>query len=129
MTDEELIMRAKQLVRDINHYDHEYFTENRSLISDEAYDDLWFELKKLLANKTVSQALKKTDMPLGEQTSHLDKVKHLMPVLSLDKIKWDSPEFQKQLTNFDKKYGTDHKYSVQSKLDGLTIVIYKYHVT
>lgn len=127
MTNEELIARAKQLIHEINHYDHEYFTENRSLISDEEYDNLWFELKKLLANKTVSQALKKTDMPLGEQTSHLAKVKHLMPVLSLDKIKWDSPEFQKQLMNFDKKYGTDHKYSVQSKLDGLTIVIYKYH--
>lgn len=121
------IDQAKDLIKQINHYDHEYFTNNRSLISDEEYDKLWFQLKSLLADASVRAALKKTDMPLGEQTSHLAKIKHLMPVLSLDKIKWDSPTFQHQLENFDQKYGTDHKYSVQSKLDGLTIVIYKYH--
>lgn len=124
---QEQIDQAKDLIKQINHYDHEYFTNNRSLISDEQYDNLWFQLKDLLAIDDVKKALKKTDMPLGEQTSHLAKIKHLMPVLSLDKIKWDSPKFQKQLANFDQKYGTDHKYSVQSKLDGLTIVIYKYH--
>lgn len=121
------IDQAKDLIKQINHYDHEYFTNNRSLISDEEYDKLWFQLKDLLADASVKAALKKTDMPLGEQTSHLAKIKHLMPVLSLDKIKWDSPKFQHQLENFDQKYGTNHKYSVQSKLDGLTIVIYKYH--
>lgn len=124
---QEQIDQAKDLIKQINHYDHEYFTNNRSLISDEQYDNLWFQLKDLLAIDDVKKALKKTDMPLGEQTSHLAKIKHLMPVLSLDKIKWDSPKFQKQLANFDQKYGTDHEYSVQSKLDGLTIVIYKYH--
>lgn len=121
------IDQAKDLIKQINHYDHEYFTNNRSLISDEEYDKLWFQLKGLLADASVKAALKKTDMPLGEQTSHLAKIKHLMPVLSLDKIKWDSPKFQHQLENFDQKFGTNHKYSVQSKLDGLTIVIYKYH--
>lgn len=121
------IDQAKDLIKQINHYDHEYFTNNRSLISDEEYDKLWFQLKGLLADASVKAALKKTDMPLGEQTSHLAKIKHLMPVLSLDKIKWDSPKFQHQLENFDQKYGTNHQYSVQSKLDGLTIVIYKYH--
>lgn len=121
------IDQAKDLIKQINHYDHEYFTNNRSLISDEEYDKLWFQLKGLLADAAVKAALKKTDMPLGEQTSHLAKIKHLMPVLSLDKIKWDSPKFQHQLENFDQKYGTNHQYSVQSKLDGLTIVIYKYH--
>lgn len=121
------IDQAKDLIKQINHYDHEYFTNNRSLISDEEYDKLWFQLKVLLADASVKAALKKTDMPLGEQTSHLAKIKHLMPVLSLDKIKWDSPKFQHQLENFDQKYGTNHQYSVQSKLDGLTIVIYKYH--
>ena len=115
---QEQIDQAKDLIKQINHYDHEYFTNNLSLISDEQNDNLWFQLKDLLAIDDVKKALKKTDMPLGEQTSHLAKIKHLMPVLSLDKIKWDSPKFQKQLANFDQKYGTDHKYSVQSKLDG-----------
>lgn len=70
------IDQAKDLIKQINHYDHEYFTNNRSLISDEEYDKLWFQLKSLLADASVKAALKKTDMPLGEQTSHLAKIKH-----------------------------------------------------
>ena len=42
------IARAKQLVEEIKHHDYLYFTENKPAISDEAYDELWFELRELL---------------------------------------------------------------------------------
>ena len=51
------IDQAKDLIKQINHYDHEYFTNNRSLISDEEYDKLWFQLKGLLADASVKAAL------------------------------------------------------------------------
>lgn len=122
------IDRAEQLIKEINYHDTLYFTENRSEISDEAYDSLWFELKELLANPEVKNASRKLDMPLGAQNSFLDKVKHLVPVKSLDKIKSkDKVAFKKDIQKFIKKYCSNKsaRYVLESKLDGLTIVIYK----
>ena len=80
------IKRAEELAELINYHDRLYFTENRQEISDSAYDELWFELKELLNDPEVKNASKKMRMPLGEQISFLDKVTHLVPILSLDKI-------------------------------------------
>lgn len=118
------VTRAKELVKLINEYDKAYFTLNKSLISDEAYDSLWFKLNDLLSEHDIQRALGKSSMPLGTQTSHLDKVQHLTKVMSLDKLKVDSDAFPKQLTKFIDKYDTLSGWSLQSKLDGLTIVIY-----
>ena len=64
-------------------------------------------------------------MPLGQQTSFLDKVTHLIPILSLDKIKSKDPSFEKNIKKFVDKYSTDSGYAIESKLDGLTVVMYK----
>lgn len=120
--------RAKELLTKINKYDYEYFSNNTSLISDEEYDDIWFELRDLLQDKEVAKALKKHSMPLASEHSHLQKVSHLVPVLSLDKVKIDQ-NYDKNMKRFIKKYldnDTSTWLSIQSKLDGLTIVIYKY---
>lgn len=120
-----MIKRAKQLIELINKYDEAYFSQNTSLITDEEYDELWFELKDLLSHQEVQKELKKVDMPLGVQKSHLDKVKHLVSVLSLDKLKMGDTNFQKHLNKFSDKYDTGQGYIVESKLDGLTIVMYR----
>lgn len=120
------IVRAKQLVEEIKHHDYLYFTENKPAISDEAYDELWFELRELLAIEEVSKALKRVDMPLGEQKSYLAKVPHAVPVLSLDKIKSSDASYEKNLQKFMKKYpSASGEYIIEPKFDGLTIVIYR----
>lgn len=119
------IERAEELIKLINYHDHLYFTENRQEISDSAYDELWFELKDLLSLDEVKNASKKMQMPLGQQTSFLDKVTHLIPILSLDKIKSKDPSFDKNIKKFVDKYSTNSGYVIESKLDGLTVVMYK----
>lgn len=119
------INRAEELVELINYHDKLYFTENRQEISDSAYDELWFELKELLNDPEVKNASKKMRMPLGEQVSFLDKVTHLVPILSLDKIKSSDDAFGKNIKKFVDKYSTNSGYLIESKLDGLTVVMYK----
>lgn len=119
------INRAEELVELINYHDKLYFTENRQEISDSAYDELWFELKELLNDPDVKNASKKMKMPLGEQRSFLDKVTHLVPILSLDKIKSKDSLFEKNIKKFVDKYSTHSGYLIESKLDGLTVVMYK----
>lgn len=122
---ENKIKRAKDLIDQINYHDRLYFTENRQEISDEAYDELWFELKDLMNDEEVKNSSKKMKMPLGSQTSFLDKVTHLVPILSLDKIKSKDQSFNKNIKKFVDKYSTRSGYLIQSKLDGLTVVMYK----
>lgn len=119
------IKRAESLIEEINYHDRLYFTENRQEISDSAYDELWFELKDLLSDEDVRKASNKMKMPLGEQTSFLDKVSHSVPILSLDKIKSSDNSFEKNIRKFEKNYNTGHGYLIESKLDGLTVVMYK----
>lgn len=119
------IERAETLINEINYHDRLYFTENRQEISDAAYDELWFELKELLSDEDVRKASNKLKMPLGEQTSFLDKVSHALPILSLDKIKSSDDNFEKNIRKFEKNYDTGQGYLIESKLDGLTVVMYK----
>lgn len=125
MTIDKKVARAEELVTQINYHDRLYFTENRQEISDSAYDELWFELKSLLEDEEVRKHSRKLKMPLGAQTSFLDKVSHLVPVLSLDKVKSADTSFKKNIDKFDKAYNTGEGYLIESKLDGLTVVMYK----
>lgn len=120
------IDRANELIHLLNRYDEKYFSESISEISDEEYDNLWFELYDLLKDKEVQKASKKKVMPLAAENSHLAKVQHLVPVLSLDKLKMNDKKFEHHLNRFVDKYSTGDEWSIQSKLDGLTIVIYRY---
>lgn len=125
MTIDKKVARAEELVTQINYHDRLYFTENRQEISDSAYDELWFELKSLLEDEEVRKHSRKLKMPLGTQTSFLDKVSHLVPVLSLDKVKSADSSFKKNVDKFAKAYNTGSGYLIESKLDGLTVVMYK----
>ena len=106
MNIEKKVARAQELVDLINYHDKLYFTENRQEISDAAYDELWFELKSLLEYEEVRKHSRKLKMPLGAQTSFLDKVSHLVPVLSLDKVKSADSSFKKNIDKFDRSYNT-----------------------
>ena len=82
-------------------------------------------MKSLLEDEEVRKHSRKLKMPLGAQTSFLDKVSHLVPVLSLDKVKSADSSFKKNIDKFDKNYNTGSGYLIESKLDGLTVVMYK----
>jgi DNA ligase (NAD+) len=118
------IERAKELIEIIQKADKAYFTDNKSILTDEQYDEYWYELNDLLKQSDVQKALKKTSMPLGEQNSYLDKVDHLVFVGSLDKFKLDDKSFQKKMNKWLQTYDTGKGWVVESKLDGLTLVQY-----
>lgn len=120
------IDRANELITKLNEYDEYYFSKSVSLVTDEEYDEFWFELAELLKDKDIQKSTKKKVMPLAVENSHLAKVQHLVPVLSLDKLKMHDKKFKHHLTRFMDKYSTGNQWSIQSKLDGLTIVIYRY---
>ena len=82
-------------------------------------------MKSLLEDGEVRKHSRKLKMPLGAQTSFLDKVSHLVPVLSLDKVKSADSSFKKNIDKFAKAYNTGSGYLIESKLDGLTVVMYK----
>ena len=98
-------MLDKEVVRKlIQTYDDAYYNQNISLISDAEYD----MLKKLLNpedERVAGNAL-------------LNRVKHVAPILSLDKVKITE---EKLLRDHIKRLWP---ISIEPKLDGLTLVIY-----
>ena len=117
------VKAAQQLIHQIDKYDELYFnSETGSPISDEAYDALWFQLNELLQDADVRNALSRDAMPLGTMHSNkLHKIRHLVPVLSLDKAK--AADFEKPLKRLIKQQQAE-RFVIEPKYDGLTLVIY-----
>lgn len=118
------IIEARRLLAEIEKYDNAYFNEGTRLISDDAYDQLWFALNELLTDRDVQKALSRDSMPLGSHAITGQKVLHPVDVLSLDKLKITDDKFTQKFARFAKKT-QQSLFTVQDKLDGLTIVIYR----
>ena len=117
------LARARELVEKITYADTAYFEKSEPIMSDEAYDALWFELKEMLDDPQVVKMMKSDAMPLGTALDgSIPKFKHLVPVLSLDKIK--AAQIEKEIPKFVKKYETNGEWVIEPKLDGITIVAY-----
>lgn len=113
---EQKIDRIKHLVRSLN-YATALYDAGRPTMSDEQWDDLYFELKNL--EKETGFIIK--DSPTQAvnfyAVNQLQKVKHNHPMLSLDKTK-DINE----LYNFLNVENPN--YIVMGKMDGLTCSLY-----
>lgn len=110
----------QKLVDTINHHDYLYYVLDAPEISDAQYDTLYQRLLKLEAEHPE---LKIEGTPTNRVSgapllTSFKKVKHLNPMLSLDKAY--SPE---ELKNFLDKLPADVVLTVEPKLDGLTLVL------
>ncbi len=151
MTQAEAKKRHAQLVEEIRRHDHAYYVAGRQLITDREYDQLFKELQELEKN---SRGLITPESPTqrvgGAPSESFARVKHLVPMLSLDKVeasdhpnKDEEPDRDKrnraqdentlaELRAFDatirKHLGRDKiEYIMEPKVDGVSISVHYRH--
>ena len=151
MTHAEAKKRHAQLVEEIRRHDHAYYVEGRQLITDREYDQLFKELQELEKN---SPDLVTPESPTqrvgGAPSEKFARVRHLVPMLSLDKVeasdhptKDEEPDRDKrnraqdkntlaELRAFDttirKHLGRDRvEYIIEPKVDGVSISVHYRH--
>ena len=93
MTHAEAKKRHAHLADEIRRHDHAYYVEGRQIITDREYDLLFRELQEL--EKKFSDLVtpeSPTQRVGGAPSEKFSRVKHLVPMLSLDKVSAsDSP--------------------------------------
>lgn len=104
--------RIHELVDKLNRYRHEYYNENAPSVSDAVYDHLYDELVRAEKETGIILSNSPTQTVGYKAVSSLEKVRHRVPLLSLDKTKLVS-----ELAAFVK----DHAALLMLKLDGLTV--------
>lgn len=140
--------RHAELSAEIHRHDHAYYVEGRQLITDHEYDRLSDELQKL---ENDFPELVTPDSPTqrvgGAPSEKFARVRHLVPMLSLDKVDAadhptgaEEPDHDKrnrardeatlaELSAFDKTIrkhlGRDHiQYILEPKVDGVSIGVH-----
>jgi DNA ligase (NAD+) len=143
--------RHAQLAEEIRRHDHAYYVEGRQLITDREYDQLFKELQELeKKNPALVTPESPTQRVGGAPSEKFTRVKHLVPMLSLDKIaasdhptKDEEPDRDKrnraqdentlaELRAFDatirKHLGRDKiQYIIEPKVDGVSIGVHYHH--
>ena len=104
--------RIHQLVDKLNQYRDEYYNKNAPSVSDAVYDHLYDELERMEKDTGIILSNSPTQTVGYKAVSSLKKVRHRIPLLSLDKTKLIS-----DLVSFVK----DHAALLMLKLDGLTV--------
>ncbi|MFN7962686.1 MAG: NAD-dependent DNA ligase LigA [Thermoanaerobaculia bacterium] len=128
MTRDQAAERIRDLTREIRHHDYLYYAKDAPEISDEAYDRLFQELKKLEAeHPELVDPDSPTQRVAGLPLSAFAQIEHTAPMLSLD-----SSQDEALLRRFDerlrKALGTERvRYVVEPKLDGASIELVYEH--
>lgn len=107
--------RMKKLIELIKKYDKAY-EEGKPLITDSEYDKLYFELLELEKEYGTLPDSPTTYIE-NAKINHLQKVKHLTPMLSQEKC-----HTKDEIIAFTKRVNDD-KYVVDLKLDGISIAL------
>lgn len=110
--EQNVYQRIQQLTNTLNRYRNEYYNLNAPSVSDEVYDRLFDELSMLERQAGYRMGNSPTQTVGYPAVSKLEKTKHMIPLLSLDKTK--SCE---ELLAFMR----DQSVMLMLKLDGLTI--------
>ncbi len=116
------VARIDELRREIAHHDHRYHVLDAPEIADDVYDALLQELRALEAEhpELVTPA-SPTQRVGGVATAGLETVPHVAAMLSLDSSA-DRGAFQQFDARLRKALGDeDVRYSLEPKLDGLSI--------
>ncbi|HZL79460.1 MAG TPA: NAD-dependent DNA ligase LigA, partial [Candidatus Limnocylindrales bacterium] len=143
--------RHVQLADEIRRHDRAYYVEGRQLITDREYDQLFKELQDLEKNfPDLVTPGSPTQRVGGVPSEKFARVKHLLPMLSLDKVeasdhptKDEEPDRDKrnraqdentlaELRAFDatirKHLGRDKiQYIIEPKVDGVSISVHYRH--
>lgn len=106
--------RMKELIALLNKAAYAYYQQDKEIMSDHEYDVLYDELLKLEKQTNTVLANSPTQKVGYTVMSNLTKIKHDVPILSLDKTK----EIDKL-----KSFLGEQKGILSWKLDGLTIVL------
>ena len=111
---ENSLQRMKELVEKLDQAAKAYYQEDREIMSNQEYDDLYDQLEQL-EKETGTVLTNSPTIRVGyEAVNELPKEEHPSPMLSLDKTK-----DREVLRDF---IGS-HKCLLSWKLDGLTIVL------
>jgi len=118
---EKIKVKIKELSDKLNYYNHKYYQENTSEISDFEFDTL---LKELQALEEKHPDLKLPDSPTqrvgGTITKDFETVTHKFRMLSLD-----NTYNEEELRDFDKRViksiGENYEYICELKFDGVAI--------
>ncbi|MBC8095779.1 MAG: hypothetical protein H7Y43_08195, partial [Akkermansiaceae bacterium] len=151
MTLDHAKVRHAQLAEEIRGHDRAYYVEGRQIITDREYDSLFQELQELEKNfPDLITPDSPTQRVGGAPSERFARVRHLVPMLSLDKVeaadhpdKDAEPEREKrnrgqdentlnQLRAFDatvrKHLKRDHvQYVIEPKVDGVSIGVHYRH--
>lgn len=106
------IKRMRNKIQGLNRYRRAYYNRNQSLVSNEEYDAIFEELEEMEKETGIVYADSPTQNVGYYPEGKLEKVRHSIPLLSLDKSK----EIR-ELAEFIKK----NPVLLMLKLDGLTI--------
>jgi DNA ligase (NAD+) len=116
--------RAEKLRADLRHHEHLYYVLDAPSVSDQEYDALMNELKRIEAEHPE---LLTPDSPTqrvgGKPAEGFKKVRHSRPMLSLD-----NAYSAEELTDWDRRVhelagSLDVEYTAELKLDGLSIAL------
>ncbi len=143
--------RHAQLADEIRRHDHAYYVEGRQLITDREYDGLFKELQELEKNfPDLVTPESPTQRVGGAPSEKFTRVKHIVPMLSLDKVqasdlptKDEEPDRDQrnraqdentleELRAFDatirKHLGRDTvQYIIEPKVDGVSLGVHYRH--
>lgn len=133
MTREELTMEKKQemeaLIKELNKYNHEYYTLDNPTVSDAVYDQKYDRLKALEDETSVVLSNSPTTKIGGGILKGFNKVEHKIPLYSLQKAqsfeeleKWYR-NITKFVDDYNRNNGTNEKaeVTITPKLDGITM--------
>lgn len=114
--------RIDDLRRLINHYNHQYYVNDTSEISDRDFDQLLKELVELEENHPeLITADSPTQRVGGEPIGEFQQVTHKVPMLSIDNT-YDADELREFDKRIRKVVGKEKvRYVVELKIDGVAI--------
>lgn len=113
--------RMKELVKQINLYNDYYYNHDDPIVSNDVWDALYNELKAL--EKSTGKILPNspTQKVGGEVNKKFQKVNHIRPLYSLDKVQ-SNEEMIDWLYDMKNKFGVG-LFDLEYKFDGLRVVL------
>lgn len=122
-----VVERVAQLRREINYHNYRYYVLNDPIVSDAGYDALMDELRELESRHPELVTLDSPTQRVGAQPAEgFVKVKHPVPILSLDKAT-NGEEIRawwERVSKFLPEDAPSPAWVVEPKLDGLTVVLH-----
>lgn len=124
MTKKDIGKKIVELQELINYHDRKYYVDNNPVISDQEYDRLMKELKRLEdAHPEFITPDSPTQRVSGEVLEGFKSVEHKVPMLSMDNT-YSADEIREFDKRVKKNLGIDKlDYVVELKIDGVSISV------